>query len=149
MRLVLQVYLDPTLSSPNKNSVLDYLATKPEVEGFRDQGVVLPEVEILRVQSLWLLKETLPSSEQPDIYSILNSKTRFYTLTLYACFISPKRGSALNTRSNDFIKYQLSLDVQRFLWVVYYIALYYIIYIMWVLHFASWGVMNPKTKHHG
>ena len=67
-RLVLQVYLDSTLSSPNKNSLLDYLATKPEVEGFRDQGVVLPEVESLRVQSLWLLKKALPSREEPDIY---------------------------------------------------------------------------------
>ena len=31
-RLVLQVYLDSTLSSPNKNSLLDYLATKSDVE---------------------------------------------------------------------------------------------------------------------
>ena len=28
-----------------------YLATNPKVEGFRDQGFVLPEVESLRVQS--------------------------------------------------------------------------------------------------
>ena len=28
-----------------------YLATKPEVEGFRDQGFVLPEVESLGVHS--------------------------------------------------------------------------------------------------
>ena len=42
--------VNSTLSSPNKNSLLDYLATKPEVEGFKDQGVVLPEVESLRVQ---------------------------------------------------------------------------------------------------
>ena len=48
-RLVLQVYLDSILSSPNKYSLLDYLATKPEVEGsFSDQGVVLPEVESLK-----------------------------------------------------------------------------------------------------
>ena len=32
-----------------------YLATKSEVEGFRDQGFVLPEVESLRVKSLQLL----------------------------------------------------------------------------------------------
>ena len=37
-------------------------------QGFRDQGVVLPEVESLRVQSLWLLKKALPSREEPDIY---------------------------------------------------------------------------------
>ena len=29
-----------------------YLTTKPEVEGFLDQGYVIPEVESLRVQSL-------------------------------------------------------------------------------------------------
>ena len=34
-----------------------YLATKPELEGFRDQGFVLPEVESLGVQSLQLLKK--------------------------------------------------------------------------------------------
>ena len=28
-----------------------YLATRPEIEGFRDLGFVLPEVESLRVQS--------------------------------------------------------------------------------------------------
>ena len=37
-----------------KSSLL--LANKSEVEGFRDEGFVLPEVESLRVQSLWLLK---------------------------------------------------------------------------------------------
>ena len=36
---------------PN-TTIFCYLATKPEVEGFRDQGFVLPEVESLRVQSL-------------------------------------------------------------------------------------------------
>ena len=72
-----------TLSSPNKNSLLDYLATNPEIEGFRDQGVVLPEVESLRVQSLWLLKKALPSREEPDIsLSIVNGKARFYTHAL-------------------------------------------------------------------
>ena len=35
-----------------------YLATKPEVEAFRDQGFVLPEVESLRIQILWLLKKS-------------------------------------------------------------------------------------------
>ena len=44
-----------------------YLATKPEVEGFRDQCFVLPEVESLRVKSLWLLNKALPSREEPDI----------------------------------------------------------------------------------
>ena len=48
-----------------------YLATQPTVEGFKD----LSEVESLRVQSLWLHKESLRA---------------------YYC---PKRTSALNTRS--------------------------------------------------
>ena len=62
-----------------------YLATKPEVEGFRDQKSVLPEVESLRVQSLWLFKNALPSREEPDIsLSILNSQARFYTHALRA-----------------------------------------------------------------
>ena len=75
-------------------------AGKPEVEGFRDQGFVLPEVESLRVQSLWLLKKALPSREEPDIsLSIVNSKACFF----YAHIISLKRGSTLNTCSNDFI----------------------------------------------
>ena len=60
---------------------------------------MLPEVESLRVQSLWLLKKALPSREEADIsLSILNS-----ILTLYVLIISPKHGSVLNTRSNDFI----------------------------------------------
>ena len=71
-----------------------YLATKPEVEGFRDQKSVLPEVESLRVQSLWLFKNALPSREEPDIsLSILNSKARFYTHALRAYVISSKRGT--------------------------------------------------------
>ena len=66
---------------------LSISATKPEVEGFRDQGFVLPEVESLRVQSLWLLKKALPSREEPDIsLSILNSKARFYTNTSHAYY---------------------------------------------------------------
>ena len=57
-----------------------YLATKPEVEGFRDQCFVLPEVESLGVKSGWLLKKALPSREEPDIsLSIMNSKAHFYT----------------------------------------------------------------------
>ena len=44
---------------------------------------MLPEVESLRVQSLWLLKKPLPSREEPDISSsIVNSKVRFYTRAL-------------------------------------------------------------------
>ena len=63
---------------------------------------MLPEVESLRVQSLWLLKKALPSREEPDISSsILNSKARFYTNALRAYF-SPKRGSALNTHTVDY-----------------------------------------------
>ena len=42
--LVLQVYLE-------LNKVHCCLATRPEVESFRDQDFVLPEVEGLRVQS--------------------------------------------------------------------------------------------------
>ena len=63
-------------------------------------------VESLRVHSLWLLKKALPSREEPDIsLSIMNSKVRFYTHALRAChIISPKRGSAPNTRSIDFIR---------------------------------------------
>ena len=39
---------------------------------------MLPEVESLRVQSLWLLKKALPSREEPDIsLSIVNSKACF------------------------------------------------------------------------
>ena len=66
----------------------------------------IPEVESLRVQSLWHLKKTLLSREEPDIIlSIVNSKARFYTqafiLRLYTR-IKPNRGSVLNARSNDF-----------------------------------------------
>ena len=34
-----------------------YLATRPEVEDFRDQGFVLPEVESLRVRVCGFLKK--------------------------------------------------------------------------------------------
>ena len=64
---------------------------------------MLPEVESLRVQSLWLLK-ALPSQEESDIIlSIVNSKARFH-LACYARIISLKCGSALDTCSNDFIR---------------------------------------------
>ena len=63
------------------------IATKPEVEGFREQGFVLPEVESLRVQSLWLLKKALPSREEPDIS--LSAK-HVSILALYAHIISSK-----------------------------------------------------------
>ena len=77
---------------------------RSEVEGFRDQGFVLPQVESLRVQSLWLLKKALPSREEPDVsLSTVNSKAHFYTHALRACYC-PKPDSALNTRSNDFIR---------------------------------------------
>ena len=63
----------------------------------------LPEVESLRVQSLWLLKEALPSREESDIsLSIINSKAHLHQLCTCAC-ISPNHGSTLNTCSNDFI----------------------------------------------
>ena len=64
-----------------------YLATKPEVEGFRDQCFVLPEVESLRVRVCGFLKKALPSREEPDIsLSIMNSKARFYTDALRAYY---------------------------------------------------------------
>ena len=61
---------------------------------------MLPEVESLRVKSLWLLKKALPSREEPDISLLARCA---FTLMLYVCIISLKCGSALNTRSNDFI----------------------------------------------
>ena len=65
---------------------------------------MLPEVESLRVQSLWLLKTALPSREEPDIsLSNMNSKARFQPAR-YARIISPKGGSVLNTLSNVFIR---------------------------------------------
>ena len=65
---------------------------------------MLPEVESLGVQSSWLLKTALPSTEESDIsLSNMNSKARFQPAR-YARIISPKGGSALNTRSNDFIR---------------------------------------------
>ena len=74
---------------------------------------MLSEVESLRVQSLWLLKKALPSREEPDIrLSIMNSKARFQ-LMRYARINSLKRGSALNTRSNDFIRTQIERVTSR------------------------------------
>lgn len=65
---------------------------------------MLPEVESFRVQSLWLLNPQGRSKTFINIsLSIVNSKARFYTY-FYACFISPKCGSALNTHGNDFIR---------------------------------------------
>ena len=53
---------------------------------------------------MWLLKTALPSREEPDIsLSNMNSKARFQPAR-YARIISPKGGSALNIRSNDFIR---------------------------------------------
>ena len=56
---------------------------------------------------MWFLKKALPSREEPDIsLSIVNSKARLYLLIFahYARIISLKRGIALNTCSNDFIR---------------------------------------------
>ena len=73
---------------------------------------MLPEEESLRVQSLWLVKKALPSREEPDIsLSIMNSKIRFH-LAHYT-IISRKRGSALNTRSNDFIRMYIERVTSR------------------------------------
>ena len=50
------------------------------------------------------LKKLYPSREEPDISSsIMNNKPRFH-LMRYACIISLKHSSLLNTRSNDFIR---------------------------------------------
>ena len=65
---------------------------------------MLPEVERLRVQSLWLLKKALPSRGEPDISLSVVNRRHAFILTLYACIISPKCGSVLNTRSNNFIR---------------------------------------------
>ena len=63
-----------------------------------------PELESLRVQSLWLLKKGLSSREESDIsLSIVNSKACFH-LARYAHIISLKRSRELNTLSNDFIR---------------------------------------------
>ena len=66
------IMLTQTLSNPNKNSLLDYLATKPKVKGFRDQGVVLPEVESFGVLSFWLLKKALLSERDIYQYQFIN-----------------------------------------------------------------------------
>ena len=61
-----------------------------------------PEVESLRVQNLWLLKKALPSREDPDMsLSILKIARHANAL---CAIISPKCGSTLNTRRNDFIR---------------------------------------------
>ena len=63
-----------------------------------------PELESLRVQSLWLLKKGFSSREESDIsLPIVNSKACFH-LACYAHIISLKRSRALNTLSNDLIR---------------------------------------------
>ena len=65
---------------------------------------MLPEVESLKIQSLWLFLKSFTLREEPDIsLSIVNSKACFYTNVLRV-IITLKRGSAFNTRSNDFIR---------------------------------------------
>ena len=61
------------------------------------------------------LKKALTSREEPDIsLSIVNSKARLHLLILarYARNISPKHGSALNTR-NDFIRSILNVTSRK------------------------------------
>ena len=79
--------------SPALKAVLlaqSHAPIRPEVEGFCDKDFMLPEVESLRVQSLWLLKKLYPQSidnrsigggleDQTSVLSITNSKARFYT----------------------------------------------------------------------
>ena len=98
-RLMLQVYLGSNTSQFSAISRQKFTATKPEV-GFRDKGFVLPEVESLRVQTLWLPKNALPSREEPDIsLSIVNTKHAF----LYSRFTRVLLElSALNIRSNNW-----------------------------------------------
>ena len=54
---------------------------RPEIEGFRDEGFVLPEVESLGVQFCGFFKTALSSREEPCRHhlSIVNSKACFYT----------------------------------------------------------------------
>ena len=55
----------------------------------------------------------LPSWEEPDIsLSIVNSKAWFH-LERYARIISPKHGSVLNTRSNNFIRMYIERGTSR------------------------------------
>ena len=71
-----------------------------------------PEVESLSVQSLWL-KKALPPWEEPGInLSIVNSKHAFI-LMHYVHIISLKCGSALSTRSNDFIHRYIECVMSR------------------------------------
>ena len=67
-----------------------YLATKPEVEGFRDQGSVLPKVEIKTLEFKvfgFLNLKALPSREESDIsLSIVNRKARFCTHSFRAYY---------------------------------------------------------------
>ena len=72
-----------------------YLITTPEVEGFRDEGFVLLEVESLSSEFV---------ASRSISLSIVNSKLRHaFILTLYASIISLKRGSTLNTHSNHLL----------------------------------------------
>ena len=64
----------------------------------------------LELRILWLLKKALPSREEPGIsLSIRHTFTSPHftsphlTSPHLTCVISLQRGSALNTRSNDFI----------------------------------------------
>ena len=82
-----------------------YVKAHCYLAGLRDQSFVLPEVKSLRVQSSWLFNKALSSREEPDIsLSIVNSKACFFTHALCVYDISLKRGSVLNTHSNDFIR---------------------------------------------
>ena len=72
----------------------------------------LPAAESLRVQSFVV---SLCSREEPGIsLSNVNRKAPFDLLARYTHSISPKCGSALNTRSNDFIRtYIEHVDVEK------------------------------------
>ena len=59
-----------------ENKVYCYLATKAEVEGFRDQDFVLQiymKWKAFKFRVLWLLKKALPSREEPVISQVHQS----------------------------------------------------------------------------
>ena len=65
---------------------------------------MLPEVESLIVRVCGFLKKALLSREEPDISSSIVKSKHAFILACYTRIISLKRGSALKTCSNDFIR---------------------------------------------
>ena len=102
------------VSRLQEHKVHCYLATRPEVEGFikiRDQDFVLQiylKQKAFEFTVLWLLKKkfTLKGGARHQFINREQQGTPSPALYLvhYMCNISPKHGSALNRRSNDFIR---------------------------------------------